>query len=286
MKLSHLGFFCAVVEHGTVAAAADKLNCVPSNVTIRIRELEEQLGVALFSRERNRLFVTPEGRMLYDKARTLLGLASEAQQLFAGERPVGTLRIGALDVVLNNHLPPRLPAYRSRMPDVELHLHPGYSLALERKLVDGEFDLIVSDGPISHPLLASSLAFRERLKLITPRGIRTLSPKPLAAFEFYVFGKDCHYRRIVDNWLATTGLTPRAVLEIESYPAMFACVAAGHGIACVPDSFLATYRNAYPVNAHALPAADSADIHFVWRKYQASALVTDFIDIVSSKASA
>ncbi len=286
MKLSHLGFFCAIVEHGTVAAAADKLNCVPSNVTIRIRELEEQLGVALFSRERNRLFVTPEGRLLYDKARTLLGLASEAEQLFTGERPVGTLKIGALDVVLSNHLPPRLPAYRSRMPNVELHLHPGHSLVLERKLVDGEFDLIVSDGPISHPLLSSSLAFRENLKLITPKTVRTLSPKSLAAFEFYVFGKDCHYRQTVDNWLASTGLAPRALLEIESYPAMFACVAAGHGIACVPDSFLATYRSAYPVNAHALPATGSAEIHFIWRKYQVSTLVTDFIEIISGKAAA
>ncbi|MCR3845056.1 LysR family transcriptional regulator, partial [Pseudomonas aeruginosa] len=61
MKLSQLGFFCAVVERGTIAAAAEQLHCVPSNITTRLRELEGQLGVALFNRERNRLLVTPEG---------------------------------------------------------------------------------------------------------------------------------------------------------------------------------------------------------------------------------
>jgi DNA-binding transcriptional LysR family regulator len=52
MKLSQLSFFCAVVEHGTVAAAAEQLHCVPSNVTTRLKELEEQLETTLFDREK------------------------------------------------------------------------------------------------------------------------------------------------------------------------------------------------------------------------------------------
>lgn len=78
MKLSQLGFFCAVVERGTIAAAAEQLHCVPSNITTRLRELEGQLGVALFNRERNRLLVTPEGRLLYRHATRLLALADAA----------------------------------------------------------------------------------------------------------------------------------------------------------------------------------------------------------------
>ncbi|WP_255612125.1 LysR family transcriptional regulator [Serratia sp. EWG9] len=49
MKLSQLKFFCTVVEHKTIAAAARELHCVPSNVTLRLRELEETLGGELFS---------------------------------------------------------------------------------------------------------------------------------------------------------------------------------------------------------------------------------------------
>jgi DNA-binding transcriptional LysR family regulator len=48
MKLSQLRFFCAVVEYKTIAAAARELHCVPSNVTLRIKELEDSLGGELF----------------------------------------------------------------------------------------------------------------------------------------------------------------------------------------------------------------------------------------------
>ena len=97
MKLSQLGFFCAVVEHGTIAAAAVQLHCVPSNITARLRELEDQLGVVLFNREKNRLLVTPEGRLVYRNAKLLVDLAAETRSLFSTDSINGVLRVGALD---------------------------------------------------------------------------------------------------------------------------------------------------------------------------------------------
>ncbi|OLF52933.1 LysR family transcriptional regulator [Pseudomonas chlororaphis] len=281
MKLSQLSFFCAVVEHGTIAAAAEQLHCVPSNITIRIRELERLLGTKLFSRERNRLYVTPEGRLLYTKAKVLLSQALEIQHLFEGSARAGMLNVGALEGVLNYQLPPFIARYRSMMPNIELNLHSGHTFSLERMLTDGELDLIISDGPIEHPLLSSSLAFRESLRLITPQDVMAPSAKNISALEFYVFGKECNYRQVVDNWLAGLGIAPRAILEIESYPVMFACVAQGHGMACVPESSLSMYREAYSVNSHRLDNVGAVDTYFIWRKYQVSRLTTDFIDIVS-----
>ncbi|RRI32180.1 LysR family transcriptional regulator [Pseudomonas aeruginosa] len=283
MKLSQLGFFCAVVERGTIAAAAEQLHCVPSNITTRLRELEGQLGVALFNRERNRLLVTPEGRLLYRHARRLLALADETAALFAGDQAHGALRVGALDVALANHLPQRLARYRRESPGVELHIRPEHSLLLERLLMEGELDLIVTDGPIEHPLLASRLAFRERLLRVTPADLPAPTPEDLASLELYVFGHTCHYRRQVDRWLAESGIQPRATLEIESYPSLFACIEAGLGFACVPESFVAHMPSARR-GFHAEPVAglDSSDIHFVWRKQQASPLIQGFIDSIGA----
>lgn len=246
MKLSQLGFFCAVVERGTIAAAAEQLHCVPSNITTRLRELEGQLGVALFNRERNRLLVTPEGRLLYRHAQ-------------------------------------RLARYRRESPGVELHIRPEHSLLLERLLMEGELDLIVTDGPIEHPLLASRLAFRERLLRVTPADLPAPTPEDLASLELYVFGHTCHYRRQVDRWPAESGIQPRATLEIESYPSLFACIEAGLGFACVPESFVARMPSARR-GFHAEPVAglDSSDIHFVWRKQQASPLIQGFIDSIGA----
>ncbi|MGU8127918.1 LysR substrate-binding domain-containing protein, partial [Escherichia coli] len=71
----------------------------------------------------------------------------------------------------------------------------------------------------------------------------------LAGLELYVFGHTCHYRRQVDRWLAESGIQPRATLEIESYPSLFACIEAGLGFACVPESFVARM----PSNATGFP---------------------------------
>lgn len=283
MKLSQLGFFCAVVERGTVAAAAAQLHCVPSNVTTRLRELEDQLGVALFNREKNRLLVTPEGRLLYRNAKQLLALADKTRSLFTDDDVRGVLRVGALDVALDNHLPQRLARYRGEAPLVELHIRPEHSLMLERLLMEGELDLILTDGPIVHPLLVSRLAFRERLVRITPINLTTPTIDDLARLELYVFGHTCHYRRQIDHWLEMSGIEPQVTLEMESYPSIFACIEAGLGFACVPESVVAQVSlTKKKVHAEAVASLDSSDIHFVWRKNQASPLIQRFIDSISS----
>ena len=78
MKLSQLKFFCTVVEHKTIAAAARELHCVPSNVTLRLRELEESLGGELFFRDKNRLYVNPKGRLFYQQARDIVAQAERS----------------------------------------------------------------------------------------------------------------------------------------------------------------------------------------------------------------
>ncbi|MGR2681302.1 LysR family transcriptional regulator [Chromobacterium haemolyticum] len=279
MKLSQLNFFCAVVEQGSIAAAAEQLHRVPSNLTARLQELEAELGVKLFSRENRRLLPTPEGLLLYRHARGLLRQADEVGNLFAGAPARGLLRVGALEGALVSHLPARIARYRRQQPEVELHLRAGHSLLLERQLQDGELDLILSDGPVEHPLLTSRLAFREKLMLISPPNTAAPTAEALAGLELYTFGAACHYRRLVEQWLQASGVRPRAVLEIESYPAIFACVAAGAGFSCVPES-LCRPQDGY--RGFALPDLAISDIHFIWRKQQESALVDGFIQSIAT----
>ncbi|MEW7000982.1 LysR family transcriptional regulator [Serratia ureilytica] len=71
MKLSQLKFFCTVVEHKTIAAAARELHCVPSNITLRLRELEESLGGELFSATRTGCTSIPKGGCSTSRRATL-----------------------------------------------------------------------------------------------------------------------------------------------------------------------------------------------------------------------
>src|SRR5215831_1005236 len=105
MDLSGLRIFSAVVRQGGVTRAAEQLHRVQSNVTTRIRQLEDELGVALFLREGKRLQVTPAGRVLLDYADRLLALADEARRAVQDERPRGLFRLGAMGSTAAVRLP-------------------------------------------------------------------------------------------------------------------------------------------------------------------------------------
>ena len=101
MELSDLHVFRTVVEAGGITRAAEKLNRVQSNVTTRIQQLEEQLGVALFIREGKRLHLSPAGKVMLDYAQRLLDLAHEARESVHDVKPRGLLapyRAGKHDV--------------------------------------------------------------------------------------------------------------------------------------------------------------------------------------------
>ena len=78
MEFSQLRIFQAVAEEGSITRAAERLHRVPSNLSTRLKQLEEQMGVELFMRERQRLQLSPAGKVLLDYAARLLALHDEA----------------------------------------------------------------------------------------------------------------------------------------------------------------------------------------------------------------
>ena len=166
MKLSQLKFFCTVVECKTIAAARE-LHCVPSNVTLRLRELEESLGGELFSATRTGCTSIPKGDCSISRRATLWRRRSAAAAVrrrasaWAAEpRGAGFL---AGQPFTGAHC--RL---RRLQPHLHINVLSRDSLVLERMLIDSDLDLAITDGPIEHPLLASQKAFDERLVLLMP----------------------------------------------------------------------------------------------------------------------
>src|SRR5258708_9628396 len=97
MDLSDLEICRAVVRKGGVTKAAESLHRVQSNVTTRVRQLEADLGVALFIREGKRLHLSPAGQILLDYANRLLELAMAARDAVQDAKPRGLFRLGAME---------------------------------------------------------------------------------------------------------------------------------------------------------------------------------------------
>src|SRR6185503_10377560 len=97
MDLIALQIFKAVAEEGSITRAAAKLHRVQSNVTTRVRQLEERLGTQLFTRQNRKLVLSAEGKVLLRYADEMLRLSSEAQAVLRKGTPSGTLRLGTLE---------------------------------------------------------------------------------------------------------------------------------------------------------------------------------------------
>lgn len=97
MDLADLRIFRAVVEQSRITRAAERLNRVQSNVTTRIRQLEDDLGAELFIREGRRLRPSPTGRVVVDYADRLLHLGQEARDALGESVPRGPFRLGAME---------------------------------------------------------------------------------------------------------------------------------------------------------------------------------------------
>src|SRR4029453_15486300 len=106
LDLQALRIFKAVVDEGSVTRAAAQLHYVQSNVTTRLRQLETELGVALFNRTGGRLVITSAGRTLNSYAERLLTLAQEAKRSVAADGIArGPLAIGSMETTAAARLP-------------------------------------------------------------------------------------------------------------------------------------------------------------------------------------
>src|SRR5499427_5621447 len=140
VDLSALEIFRTVVEQGGINKAAARLNRVPSNVTTRVKQLEEELGTKLFVRDGKRLILSEEGKVLLSYANQLLRLSSEARAALRNGKPRGTLRIGALESTAAARLPPVLSKFHLLYPDVQLELATGTSGALVSRVHTRELE--------------------------------------------------------------------------------------------------------------------------------------------------
>jgi DNA-binding transcriptional LysR family regulator len=239
MNLSDLEVFKAVVEEGGVIRAARRLHRVPSNVTTRIKQLEADVGVSLFHRDRQRLHLSPTGELLLDYADRLIRLSEEARVAVSGTAPRGVFKLGALESTTASRLPEVLGAFHHRYPDVRLELTTGTNDQLVEAVVERRLDAaFIAERPVSRALTCEA-AFPERLVVISGADHEPIRrARDTRGLSLIAFPEGCAYRRVLQRWLGRAGNATSRVLEFSSYHAIIACVASGTGIALMPESVL------------------------------------------------
>jgi LysR family transcriptional regulator, cell division regulator len=283
MDAADLRVFQAVATTGSMNKAAFELNTVQSNVTARIKELEDEVGFALFERS-NR------GAMLTDARRRLLLFAARAARLLEDARravadqgkPAGALAVGSLETTAALRLSPILAEFAAAYPAVDLSLRTGTSCELVDQVLARSLEGAFVCGPVNHPDLLVEPFFREELVILTSPGIADFEQSAAKPdLKIIVLRAGCSYRLQLEGMLARRGIVGVRYLEFGTLEAIIACVAAGLGVTLLPTALVGSVWEKGRVRVHPLPDGEKwVDTVFIrHREAYASSAQRAFLDI-------
>lgn len=243
MKLRQLTYFRAVVEHRSLAAAADVLRVAQPNLSVAIRQLEEEWGVTLFDRAGRGLLVTDTGRELYERATELLGGASalEQQMRAIGRGFTARLRIGFTQISVEA-VAASVAAMREDGSAVNFSLQQGEPQLLEAMVEARQLDLAITHMPVANPALAVEVVAPMTVVLLCREGddrwagTGEVTPARLAEVPLILLRRRSGsgiYERIVSAFTAV-GVACPVVVESTDVAAIYPLVARGVGLGLLP----------------------------------------------------
>ena len=284
MDAADLRVFEAVARLGGMNRAAAELNTVQSNVTTRVRLLEESLGTTLFHRHSRGVTLTAAGQRLLPYANRVTSLLDDARRAATDDgTPGGALTIGSLETTAALRLSPLLAAYAAAYPDVDLVLRTGTTAELIEAVLARQVEGAFVCGPVDHPDLRQDVVFREQMVIATAPSVRSLDDlTDQGDPKIVVLRAGCSYRQRLEEILAHRGIVGLRRLEFGTIESIVGCVAAGLGVTLLPEGIVAAAQQAGRIAVHRPPEPDAqVETLFIHRRdaFVSSALAA-FIDHV------
>jgi DNA-binding transcriptional LysR family regulator len=238
METRFLESFVAVVEQGSLAEAARRLNLTPAAVAQRIRALEAEIGARLLVRSGRTVRPTQSGAAILTHAREFLGHIRDLKSVAANRVPSGELRLGAVPTAKNGLLPDILSGMAKKYPLIEIHIVGGLAASLYPRVLSGELDAALTmKPPFPIPKTCDWRVLRaEPLIVLTPAAATIRDPhvalttEPFIRLDRAVWGG-----RLIDGYLRHARIRPRDRFELDGPEAIAVMVDRGLGVSLVYD---------------------------------------------------
>jgi DNA-binding transcriptional LysR family regulator len=256
MEMRQLKIFCAVAENGSFTAAADQVHTVQSNVTMRVKELETELGQPLFIRQKSGVVLTSAGQTFLGYARRILHLTEESRHALQNtSTPKGLLRLGSMETTAAIRLPQVLTKYREKYPQVQLSLLTGTTVELIKAVENHRLDGAFVGGLHQNVALFQDEVFQEELVLVSSNEFDSLAAliRVMPQQTVLAFRTGCFYRSTLEHWFYQVGMVPNQVMELGTLDGILSCVAAGMGVTLLPRTVVQSHESRHALRAHALP---------------------------------
>ncbi len=246
MTLTDLRYIVALAQERHFGHAAQKCFVAQPTLSVAVKKLEEELGVALFERAASEVRVTPMGLQVIEAARRVLAETARLQEIAAqGKDPLtGPLRLGVIYSIAPYLLPRLVPIMRQRAPAMPLFLREGYTEQLLAALKAGELDSIVIALPHDESGLLSQPVYDELFRVLLPAAHpwskkKCIDPACLSSEPLLLLGAgNCFRDQVLDLCARADGEGQASahILEGSSLETIRHMVASGIGITVMPAS--------------------------------------------------
>lgn len=283
MDLRQLRYFLAVAEELSFTRAAERLHISQPPLSQQIAHLEVALDTKLFTRTSRRVELTAAGQELQVQARALLDQAERAvQQVKAvGAGRSGKIEIGATGTILRGGLAGWLAAYRRHAPDVRMLVYEQAPALQVKGVLEHRTDISFNRSVADHENLESTLAWREGISVILPRGHRLVKQHKVALTDLsedehvMLHPDSSEFARYLQQSCVEAGFLPRISQQVVDSQSIPSLIAAGFGVSLVPASTEAFTSDA--VVFRAVTPALVADVYMISRRHEPSPTVHEFL---------
>lgn len=290
MEFAQLKTFVTLASTRHFGMAAERLRIAQPHVSRRIKQLEEDLKVTLFHRDRKNVRLTLAGEAFLPEAVKLLKMSDTARRraVVGAQGKAGKLNIGVISAALLGPLPSILAEFHRQFPEITLHFVDNItpSMALLQALAEGSTDVVFAHPPVRltgefasrtivrDPLvavLASShpLALRNQLSLIE-----------IADEPWIMFPRESNDKAIYDRIISLcyrAGFSPRIIHEASNTLTRLGLVSAGFGVHLV---HLGWNTMPFPgVSYVPVTPTDNIEISCFWRKDDRNPLLLHLLDV-------
>ncbi len=242
MSIRLLKTLVAVADHKTFGAAAEAVFITHAAVSQQMHRLETEMGIALFDRSRRTPELSPLGRAVVARARTLVrDYDNLVPSVLGDEGFSGEIALGAVPTTLTGLSPRAMSILRRKYATLHLRIHPGLTSTLLSDIDRGILDVALITKPMILPMgMTFQSIVQEPLDLITSHDITDTDPVQILQNQPFIrFNRDAVVGTLIETWLQSNGVRVSETMELQNLEAIASMVYANLGVSIVPTSCVA-----------------------------------------------
>jgi DNA-binding transcriptional LysR family regulator len=254
MNTNDLKIFESVAANGSFTKAAEAMYTVQSNVTARIKNLEEEFATELFTRSSRKVELTPSGETLMEYCKQISNLIEEAKREIKNTDQLGGhLKLGCIETTMALKMPEIMIQFTDRYPGVDLELKSAMQGILINDLLNYKLDAAFLSAPINIKGLEQLFIKEEQLVILTSTKMDKLADiLAVDPLKIVVFDQGCIFRSRLESWLGAKGIIHYKSIVLNSIEGIINFVETGLGISILPADIITHYYSGRKLNTFAI----------------------------------